>query len=379
MSAKTVTSGLALCLLLTAAAPCATVQAERSTQSSCQARGKAKGRAAGRAGRGSKSKAAPQTAPAEPAAAESDSDVSDDLSGLDDIAPRQPEPAASKPRPSAPAPTPPPARPEPEEEEAAEPEAAESSTESTDTQDEPSAAPAPESASEEGERGPSVRIEPYAGFGIATRSVRMPSTDGVLKVAPGVTPAAEVGLKVVVWPAADFSFFVNLIYQSALGFTVTERPPLSIEKEVRARSERVALEVAPRWRVAGGKLELAVPVGATVRTLWAEVHTSKTPSFSLVGPHARVELRVALSDMLSLRLAPELQYIMMVDRDLLTAGTTSQGMALGGDASLEAQLSEAWSIRIAYRESHASLGAARGSVTFQDVERYLTLRVVGSF
>jgi hypothetical protein len=54
-------------------------------------------------------------------------------------------------------------------------------------------------------------------------------------------------------------------------------------------------------------------------------------------------------------------------------------VALGGDASLDAQLSQVWSLRISYRESHALLSASRGSVSFQDVERYLTLRAVGSF
>jgi hypothetical protein len=141
----------------------------------------------------------------------------------------------------------------------------------------------------------------------------------------------------------------------------------------------VALDFAPRWRWANGQVELGIPIGATVRTLWAEVHMSQTPSFSLVGPHVRAELRVQLSELLSLRLAPELQYIMMVDDDLKTAGLSSQGVALGGDATVEAQISQVWSFRINYRESHALLSAARGSVSFQDVERYLTLRVVGSF
>ena len=380
MSTRTNTSGLALCLLLGAAFPAATAHAEHNRDSSCQASKKGKSKSA-RAGRGSsKSKASSQSTSSAPAASESESeaDVGDDLSGLDDVAPaRQPEPPVSKPRPSAPAPetkrepTPPP---EEEEEASSEPAA-----EASDTQDEVEAAPPPENAAQEGESGPSVRIDAYAGAGISTRSVRMPSKDGVLEVAPGVTPAAEVGLRVQIRPAADFSFFAHLIYQSALGFSVTEHPPLALEKEVRARSERVSLEVAPRWRLSGGKHELAIPVGATVRTLWAEVHTSLTPSFSLVGPHARVELRLGVSDMLSLRLGPDLQYIMMVDKDLVTAGLSSQGVALGGDASLEAQVSEVWSFRVTYRESHALLSAARGTVSFHDVERYLTLRAVGSF
>jgi|GEM_PF-6456165 len=368
-------SGMAVCLLLAAAAAPASAYAERPRDNTCQSgKGKAKGRAA-RAGR--KSKAAQQEAPP-PAQASSDSDTGEDLlGGLDDDSPKQEERPAPKPQPK-PEPRAP-VREEPAEEPAVEPESPSDDAEpSTDATGE--APPAePEQGAQAADDGPSVSIEPFAGFGIATRSVRMPWMTGALEVAPGVTPAFEVGLRVQARPRADFSYFVNLVYQSALGFSVTERPPLALPKEVGARSERVALEFAPRWRFSNGQIELGIPVGATVRTLWAEVHMSQTPSFSLVGPHARAELLLRFSDVISLRIAPELQYIMMVDNDVKNAGVSSSGVALGGDASVEAQVSQVWSVRINYRESHALLSATRGSVSFSDVERYLTLRAVGSF
>jgi hypothetical protein len=363
-------SSLVLCLLLGAAAA---LPDSVHADGTCQSR-----KRGSRAGRGSKSKAASQPT-STPAPAATSDDVGDALSGLDDeSSPKPPEPIAPKQPVRAAAervreePTPEPAADEPV------------ASESVEKEPSPSAAvdAAPESENAaHGKGGPSVLIEPYAGIGIAMRSLSMPSPmgTGVLRIAPGVTPAAEIGLRVLAWPSADFSFFVNLVYQSALGFSVTERPPLALEKEVRARSERVALELAPRWRLADGKLDLALPVGATVRTLWAEVHLSQTPSYSLVGPHVRAELRLVLSDSLSLRLAPELQYILMVDQDVVNAGVSSQGVALGGDASVDAQISRVWSIRINYRESHALLSASRGNVSFEDVERYLTLRAVGSF
>lgn len=366
--------GLAACLLLGAASAPASAYADRD--STCQS-GKGKGK--GRAARGRKSKAAQQEAPpAAPESSSAEADSNEDLlGGLDDETPKPEERPASKPQP-APRQTER-VREAPPEEPVAEPEPPSEDAETPAAATEADSAPEPESGAQAVESGPSVSIEPYVGIGISTRSISMPASAGVLKVAPGVTPAAEVGLRVVAWPGADFGFFVNLVYQSALGFSVTERPPLALAKEVGARSERVALEVAPRWRFAGGKLDLAIPVGATVRTLWAEVHMSTTPSFSLVGPHVRAELRLRVSELLSLRLAPELHYIMMVDDDLVNAGISSQGVALGGDAGVDAQISQAWSFGINYRESHALLSASRGSVSFADVERYLTLRAVGSF
>jgi hypothetical protein len=369
-------SGLAVCLLL-AAAP-ASAYAERTRDNTCQSgKSKAKGRGAARGGR--KSKAAQQEAPP-PAQESSDSDTGEDLlGGLDDDSPKQ-EKQEERPAPK-PQPKPEPRAPvreEPVEEPSAEPESP--SDDAEPSSDAMAASPVEsEQGAQAADDGPSVVIEPFAGFGIATRSVRMPWMTGALEVAPGVTPAFEVGMRVQARPRADFSFFVNLVYQSALGFSVTERPPLALPKEVGARSERVALEFAPRWRFSNGQIELGIPVGATVRTLWAEVHMSQTPSFSLVGPHARAELLLRFSDAISLRIAPELQYIMMVDNDVKNAGVSSSGVALGGDASVEAQVSQVWSLRINYRESHALLSATRGSVSFSDVERYLTLRAVGSF
>lgn len=369
-------SGLAVCLLLGAAIAPASAFAERERTNTCQS-GKGKGKGKGRAGR--KSKAQQEAPPpAQESSSESDTGGDDLLGGLDDDSPKPEERPASRPQP-APKPEPAP-KPAPREEPPAneEPEAPAEDAEAPAASAEEDAAPEPE-AGASADEGPSVSIEPFAGLGISTRSVRMPRATGALEISPGVTPAAEVGLRVVAWPKADFSFFVNLVYQSALGFSVTERPPLALEKEVGARSERVALDIAPRWRFAGGKLDLAIPVGATVRTLWAEVHMSQTPSFSLVGPHARAELRVTFNDTLSLRFAPELQYIMMVDDEVVNAGVSSSGVALGGDATVEAQVSQTWSFRLNYRESHAMLGATRGTVSFLDVERYLTLRVVGGF
>jgi hypothetical protein len=378
-------SGFA-CWLLLHPAPAA-ARAGRSHARTCEAPKKKKS-----AGKGSKKSDKSKSASQESTSSESSSssssdDAIDDLGGLDDVAPapRRAEPVV-KPEPIAPVKSTreaPPVATEPDDEpsRADDTGATQSDAEASAAGEGADAEAAPQSAAEadSGANGPSVVIDAYAGFGIATRSVHMPSTMGALNLAPGVAPAAEVGLRVTSHPNAPLSFYVHLIYQSALGFSVTEHPPLALPKEVRARSERVALEIAPRWHFVSSKLDLAIPLGATIRTLWAEVHTSETPSFSLVGPHVRVEAAFSLGDRVSLKLSPELHYIIMVDQDLKTAGVGSSGPALGGDASVDARLSETWSTGINYRESHAILAPARGSVTFRDVERYLTLRVVGSF
>lgn len=372
------------CLLLLAPAASASARANAPT---CQASRKGKSASSKRSRKADKSKSATQetSTNTDSSASSSSTDDIDDLGGLDDIAPKRTEQPAVKPEPPAPVK---PRREEPVAEtvsdddssSAAEASVAESDAEAPAAGEGADAEPAPENASEAAS-GPSVVIDAYAGFGIATRSLHMPATmmKGVLSIAPGVTPAAEVGLRVTSHPNAPFSYYVHLVYQSALGFSVTEHPPLALPKEVRARSERVALEFAPRWHLASSNLDIAIPLGATVRTLWAEVHTSQTPSFSLVGPHVRFEAVLSVTDMLSLRLSPELHYIIMIDQDLLNAGVGSSGPAIGGDVGADVRLSQMWSLGLNYRESHALLPASRGDIAFRDVERYLTLRATGSF
>lgn len=231
-------------------------------------------------------------------------------------------------------------------------------------------------AATDADDGPSVAITPFAGAGFTTRSYRRPVPFGAQSLDASAVPALEAGLGVTVWPARDFSLVFSLIYQTAIGFTVTERPALALENKVAARSERVALDVAPRWRF--GAIRLAIPIGATLRTLWPEIHHSLTPGYSLLGPHARVDLSATIARILTVHITPEVHWITQIDELLLKTGVNSQGVALGGDVAVLLQLSSVWGVGVNYRESHALITTTRG-FTFTDVERYMTLRLSGTF
>jgi hypothetical protein len=224
--------------------------------------------------------------------------------------------------------------------------------------------------------GPSVVIQPLVGFGISTRSFHRPVMAGEQAMTSSVVPAAEVGLYVLAWPEAKISLAISLVYQSALGFTVSERPPLALMNEVRGRSERVSLDIGPGLRL--GMVRVTVPIGATVRTLWPEVHTLMTPGYSLVGPHARIDVSLPLAGPVSLSFGPEVQWIVAIDQLLRESGVNSQGVALGVDVNLSVAVGSHFGLGVHYRESHASISTTR-SFTFTDVERYLTLRGTGSF
>ena len=168
----------------------------------------------------------------------------------------------------------------------------------------------------------------------------------------------------------------SLRTKTALGFTITESPPFALANHVRARSERVALDLAPTWHF--GSVNIGVAVGASARVLWPEAHLLMTPGYSLIGPHARLELSARLSERLSFRVAPEAQWIVLIDQDLKATGVSSQGLAVGAEAALNITVSEHIQLGVSFRESHALIATNRNT-QFQDVERYLTLRGTGSF
>jgi hypothetical protein len=243
-------------------------------------------------------------------------------------------------------------------------------------------APAPQSAKPSAAQptAASVLIQPFAGIGWASRSFERPTKSGPQALATAFAPALEVGLGVVAWPDDAFSLSVTLHYQTALGLTVTELPPFALQNEVHVRSERLSLSVAPTWRLGSSSRapRLAIPLGATVRTFWPGAHELMTPGYSLVGPHARIELIASLTGPITLIIGPEVQWIIAIDDRIKREGVSSQGLAIGGQLSLNLELSAAWSLALHYRESHAFADAV-GSVSFKDVERYMTLRIVGTF
>jgi hypothetical protein len=229
------------------------------------------------------------------------------------------------------------------------------------------------------EQGPRVSIRPYAGAGISHRTFSRPSPmSGVQKLSASPVPAVEAGLDVIAWPQDAFSLAFALHYRSAIGLVIQESPPFALANETKARSEEIELSIAPGWQLSGDSLRLAVPIGMSMRTLWPNVHTLLTPGYSLIGPHARIELIARMGGPVSLRLGPEVQWIVLIDKSLRDSGVNSQGIAIGGEAALTVDVSKVWAFALAYRESHAIVNTTRG-VTFEDVERYLTIRVSGAF
>jgi len=215
----------------------------------------------------------------------------------------------------------------------------------------------------------SLQLRAAVGVGAHSRSFTRPLEVGTTTLPAAYVPAVEGSLGLVVWPEGDSSWAVTLSYQTGLWLTVTEVPPFANANEVSARSQRLALHVAPSWRVAS-RTQIGFALGASLRSFWPEDHALQTPGYSLFGPHVRGELAAALFGPLRLRVTPELQWLVVLNEK------KTVGAAIGGELLLELSLNARRTLALSYRESHALL--AHGA-RFRDVERYLTMRIVEAF
>lgn len=212
-----------------------------------------------------------------------------------------------------------------------------------------------------------LQLRAAFGVGVHSRSFVRPG-----KAMPNAyVPAIEGNLGLVIGPAADFSLAITASYQTGLWLTATELPPFALANEVSVRSQRLALNIAPSWRI-GSQTRLGFALGGSLRSFWPEDRALQTPHYNLVGPHVRGELVVALGEPLRVRVTPELQWLFLIEEP--SAGTT--GAAVGGELTLELSLGPLRTLALSYRESHALLAR---SASFRDVERYLTVRIEEAF
>jgi hypothetical protein len=232
--------------------------------------------------------------------------------------------------------------------------------------------------------GPGARIEAFAGLGFGTRAFQRPTPVGGQRLPTMSFAAVDVGLRAVVAPKERFSVAILLRYQTSLGMRIEERPPFALSNRVDVRSQRAELSAAPTIRLSDADTAawLSFPIGAEIRTFWPDVHDLMTPGYSLLGPHLRAELIAPLAHQLVLRLGPELQWIVAIDRSLRADGVANQAWAVGGEGSLRLELGATFALDLSYRESHAfasstPLGLSRPD--FSDVERFVTLRLFGGF
>ena len=223
-------------------------------------------------------------------------------------------------------------------------------------------------------------VRPFAGVGLTSRSFQRPTAEASQSLASAFVPAVEVGLYVSAWPDSTFSLSLSLHYRTSVLLTVTEATPFAVRNRLSVRSEQIELSVIPSLRLGESASDprIGLSLGACARTFWPSEHTLMTPGYTLLGPHARIELILPAFEHWTIRLAPEAQWIVAIDAALRRSGVARQGVAWGGEASLTLAFTPTWAVGIHYRESHAMAGGPAGR-PFRDIERYLTARIEGTF
>lgn len=215
----------------------------------------------------------------------------------------------------------------------------------------------------------------YAGVGLGTRELRWPVPGEMLAVDTGAFVAVEVGAALGLQLSDAVALGPEFVYQTSLDHEVDEMHIAGETQTMALRAHRFEGLLALTFRLGkSGGFRIAPAVGYGVRALHPEVHHLITPSYSLTGPLVRVALRIPFGDSLALRLAPELQYVLVGDA-LEERGVASSGLAFGGDAALELVLSARISTELTFRQAHAVMASSLGDDS-TDVERFATLRVV---
>lgn len=219
----------------------------------------------------------------------------------------------------------------------------------------------------------------FFGGGLGMRSIRRPVSGGVQRSGTLFFPAADVGIAVRVFPHGAFTLDVLARYTTSLGLVLKEPVLFALNNEVDVRSEHAEISVAPGWRLGSATTSsrVTIPIGAMFRNFWPSDHHLQTPRYTLIGPHARIELQVVLGSLARFRAGPEAQLYGIIGSDLTDlGGVSSPSFALGAEASLEFRLSTTFVLEVEYRQSNAFASSTIGP-SFLDVERFATVRLAG--
>jgi len=216
------------------------------------------------------------------------------------------------------------------------------------------------------------------GAGIGGRELELPA-DGVVYVTrTGLFPAIDLGFELDHHVSPKFHLGLHARYQTSIGLQIAEQHPGGSERVQRLRSHRLELAIAAaldlddarRWAI-------LVRLGCGVVDLRPESHVF-TPGYFLAGPYARAELQLPLGvHGLHLRLGPEAQWIVLVGRELPHRGIGSEGVGIGGVASIELQLGDRWTLDASYRELRVWLASSQPE-SLVDVSRFITAGLTGS-
>lgn len=232
------------------------------------------------------------------------------------------------------------------------------------------------SAQDRAPRSAGLRVS--TGVGVGSRAFALPTSLGVeqLRTAPFATAEASVGYRL--WPERRLGVDLIAEYRTSLAWTLEQRPLFALPERIEARSQRIAASISPRLRFASAanRVIISLPLGFGMSSFWPRPRQFPVRDFVLAGPLVRAELQFEIAQRVSVRLGPELQWLLLSSPSLRNSGLEpSAGLTLAGEAALEVRVSTALRLALCYRESHARVPSTTSAL--EDSERYATARISG--
>jgi hypothetical protein len=237
---------------------------------------------------------------------------------------------------------------------------------------EPDNSPEPPASEEPESADPELRIRMIAGAGVGRLNVEWPAEGETRTVRTGAFAAIDLGAAFAVAFTRVFALGTELTYQTSVGHEVEELHTAGAPDTLRIRAHRFTGLLTAEFRA--GIVRITPAAGYGARSLRPEVHHLLTPSYTLAGPLGRIALRVELGTRLAIRVAPELQWL-IVGEELQELGMHGSGLGFGAEVALEVSLTRGLSLEATARDAHASLPGTP-SQNSSEVGQFATMRVV---
>ena len=222
-----------------------------------------------------------------------------------------------------------------------------------------------------------VRLRLGAGLGYGELGYQRPINVGEEVLAETSFAAASLSAALELFPNRVLSLEVQAAYQTSIGMTLEIDPLFALPERVSTRFQYLEAGLTPVLRLGDSSRSaaLALPLAFGIRTFSPNVRQYSIERFVLGGPQARLELRLPLGELVSLRLGPEAQWVLLINSGLADQGACCQGVSVGGQGLLEAHVGSVLRAQLFYREAHTFVPTV--SSRFRSVERFLMACIAG--
>lgn len=218
-----------------------------------------------------------------------------------------------------------------------------------------------------------VRFFIGAGLGAGTLSFSRPAEGGNLVLPTSPFAAADVDVRVHLWPSDSLGFELLAAYQTSLGWVLEMDPQFALPEKVNVRAQRMELSFAPVLRVSD-VVSLALPVGLAAQLFTPKAHQYNLDPYAIGSALVRAEAILKLTDSVTVRGGAELHWLGFFNHALEGEGVCCSGGAVGLQAAVHATLTETFSLALAFRELRSVVPVA---ARFTSTERTATARIVG--